>query len=591
MSGVSHYATIARMSEAVLDYPTPLAAPRAEDLLTGLHRPGGVTAAVDALADCDPGPGLCALLEALDGQLDRAQQEHLLAAWDRQVAWSMSRLYGAAAPFATDQDGAEWTDLETLRHSLGLSRHGARNIALIARRLVTVFPTTFGQLQRGRITRGHVWALVELTKDLDDTQAGQVEDLVHAAAPTQTIAEYRREVQRAVITVDPDSADRRARAQVTGRRVTKWTERGGMGRMLAELPPEDLAAAWAALNARADDGVTPDDPRGRPARLADALVESLTGVPASHDPRRDPATPPTPADPDQPFDGGPEDNGSGPDSGPEDGGPPDNGDPEPAPVTPCSPATRPPGGQVEIQVVVPARWMRWDGELTDPCGCPEPFNAPPVVLPTANRRARRAAGRTRPRGRRLTSPVHAVIGFGALFRADQIPGELPGLGPVPASVIRRMAEGPVVLRRLVVDDRGRLLDAELTTVLEPGTPLDETLEDLLLSTPYRLAPLDYGSTVYRFPAELDRHVVLRDRTCTIPGCGQPATRCDGEHAIPYPQGPTSETNCGAMCRWHHRLKTRGGWHIHRLPDESVLWTSPGGFTRRRPHYDYRRFLG
>jgi hypothetical protein len=180
------------MSEAVLDYPTPLAAPRAEDLLTGLHRPGGVAAAVDSLADCDPGPGLCALLEALDGKVDRAQHEHLLAAWDRQVAWSMARLYGAASVFAGAEDSREWVNLETIRHALGLSRHGARNIALIAQRLVTVFPTTFGLLQRGRITRGHVWALVELTKGMEDEPAGKVEEMVVADAPGQTIASSAR---------------------------------------------------------------------------------------------------------------------------------------------------------------------------------------------------------------------------------------------------------------------------------------------------------------------------------------------------------------------------------------------------------------
>jgi hypothetical protein len=250
-----------------------------------------------------------------------------------------------------------------------------------------------------------------------------------------------------------------------------------------------------------------------------------------------------------------------------------------------------PADTVEIQVVVPSRWMTWDPELTDATGCPEPYNAPTVLLPLANRATRRITARTRPRGRRLGSGVHAVIGFGSLFRGEQSPGELTHVGAVPASLVRRMTEGSVVLRRLVVDEHGRLLDGELTIVLAPGSPLDEQVEDLLLSTPYRVAPLDYGSTVYRLPAELDRHVVLRDRTCTVPGCGQPATRCDGEHAVPYPQGPTSETNCGAMCRWHHRLKTHADWDIQRLPDGSVLWTSPGGFTRRRPHFDYRRFLG
>jgi hypothetical protein len=66
--------------------------------------------------------------------------------------------------------------------------------------------------------------------------------------------------------------------------------------MLADLPPEDIAAAWEALCRRADEIAQPDDPRARPARLADALVEAITGVPAANDPRRRPDTPTTPTD-------------------------------------------------------------------------------------------------------------------------------------------------------------------------------------------------------------------------------------------------------------------------------------------------------
>jgi hypothetical protein len=151
-----------------------------------------------------------------------------------------------------------------------------------------------------------------------------------------------------------------------------------------------------------------------------------------------------------------------------------------------------------------------------------------------------------------------------------------------------MAQGRVLLRRLVVDDRGRLIDAELTITLPAGSPLTPAVDELL-TAPYRAHPLDYGSAVYRLPADLDRHVILRDRTCTAPGCGQPALRCDGEHAIPWPRGNTSEDNCGAMCRWHHRLKTHAGWRVERLADGSVLWTSPEGLSRRRRPFDYTRY--
>jgi hypothetical protein len=184
----------------------------------------------------------------------------------------------------------------------------------------------------------------------------------------------------------------------------------------------------------------------------------------------------------------------------------------------------------------------------------------------------------------------AVIGLDSLLGHAGVPGEISTFGAVPATVVRRMAQGRVILRRLVVDDHGRLVDAELTLTLPAGSAMDPMLVDTLLTAPYRVHPLDYGSTVYRLPADLDRHVVLRDRTCTVPGCGQPALRCDGEHAIPWPDGATSEGNCGAMCRWHHRLKTHCGWTVERLADGSVLWTSPEGLSRRRRPFDYTRYI-
>jgi hypothetical protein len=236
-------------------------------------------------------------------------------------------------------------------------------------------------------------------------------------------------------------------------------------------------------------------------------------------------------------------------------------------------------------VVVQVGQLRGQAERATPLETePDPAS---VVVPLAPRRVRRAL---HGRGRRLNSALWAVIGLDSLLGQTDVPGEIATFGAVPASVVRRMAQGRVILRRLVVDDHGRLLDAEHTVTLPACTVIDTELVQTLLTAPYRAHPLDYGSTVYRLPADLDRHVVLRDRTCTVTGCSQPALRCDGEHAIPWPLGPTSEDNCGAMCRWHHRLKTHAGWTVERLHDGSVRWTSPEGLSRRRRPFDYTRYI-
>jgi hypothetical protein len=534
-----------------------------------------IAEAIELIPLLPPGPESAELLMSLPPSTDRLLQSVVLEAWDRHVSWAQAMLYGAAQPFACS-DGPERDNLEAVRHALGLSAHGAKNVQAIAKRLFTLFASTLGLLQRGQISRGHVWGLIEMTADLDDHEAGLIEDRVIADAPGQTIAEFRRALDRARQAVCPEAAQQRHERKVAGRRVTRWTDRDGMGRLLADLPPEDIAAAWEALCRRADEITQPGDPRGHSARLADALVESITGVPAANDPRR---RPDTPATPDDEWDQRP-------------------ATPHPAatsaarreqepPTAAGAPPTAAgmPGDEVEIHVVVQAAQLRGAAEPAIPL---EPVAEPgSVVVPLAPRRVRRALNR---RGRRLSSAMWAVIGLDSLLAQADVPGEISTFGAVPASVVRRMAQGRVILRRLVVDEQGRLLDAELTVSLPAGTAIDAALVETLLTAPYRLHPLDYGSTVYRLPADLDRHVVLRDRTCTVPGCGQPAMRCDGEHAIPWPWGDTSEDNCGAMCRWHHRLKTHSGWTVERLEDGSVLWTSPEGLSRRRPAFDYTRYI-
>jgi hypothetical protein len=73
-------------------------------------------------------------------------------------------------------------------------------------------------------------------------------------------------------------------------------------------------------------------------------------------------------------------------------------------------------------------------------------------------------------------------------------------------------------------------------------------------------------------------VRCRDLTCRFPGCDEPAYRCDLDHTIPYPVGPTCASNLACLCRKHHLLKTFCGWLDRQLPDGTIIWTAPGGQT-------------
>src|SRR4051795_8398339 len=83
--------------------------------------------AVELIPLLPPGPESASLLVSLPPHSDRLLQSLVLEAWDRHVSWAQAMLYGAAQPFACS-DSPEREDLELVRHALGLSAHGAKNV-------------------------------------------------------------------------------------------------------------------------------------------------------------------------------------------------------------------------------------------------------------------------------------------------------------------------------------------------------------------------------------------------------------------------------------------------------------------------------
>ena len=125
--------------------------------------------------------------------------------------------------------------------------------------------------------------------------------------------------------------------------------------------------------------------------------------------------------------------------------------------------------------------------------------------------------------------VNITVGLATLLGDNDQPAELDGYGPIPASMARRIAEDPSgTWRRLITDEAGKLLD--------------------------------YGTTTYKPPADLARHVKMRDRKCVIPGCGRRAVHCEVDHEVPFPRGGTNARNLRPLCKRHHIMKThsRGG---------------------------------
>jgi hypothetical protein len=162
-----------------------------------------------------------------------------------------------------------------------------------------------------------------------------------------------------------------------------------------------------------------------------------------------------------------------------------------------------------------------------------------------------------PKAHGMRPAVQVTVALSTLLGLDEQPGELAGHGPIPASVARRVAGDQTgTWRRLITDPTGRLLD--------------------------------YGTTTYRPPADLARHVMARDQTCTFPGCRRSAHRCDLDHAIPASAGgATSADNLAVLCRRHHRAKHEAGWRVRRDQHTGDShWTAPTGhrYTSTPPPY-------
>lgn len=158
----------------------------------------------------------------------------------------------------------------------------------------------------------------------------------------------------------------------------------------------------------------------------------------------------------------------------------------------------------------------------------------------------------RPHRRPVT--VNVTIDLPTLLGLAENPGQLSGYGAIPASVARELASDATWKRFITDPQTGNLLD--------------------------------YGREKYEPPQALVDFLLARDRTCRFPGCRQPASRSDIDHAHSWETGgETKPENLGLLCRRHHRLKTHGRWALVSNADGSCNWTSPSGknyFVPARP---------
>jgi 5-methylcytosine-specific restriction endonuclease McrA len=141
--------------------------------------------------------------------------------------------------------------------------------------------------------------------------------------------------------------------------------------------------------------------------------------------------------------------------------------------------------------------------------------------------------------------LNLVIDYDTLRGLAEHP-VLLGDEPVPAAIGREAARFATSVRRLVTD------------------PVDGHL-------------LDYGARQY-LPAPLRDYVLARDGGCRSPGCTRRAPRhLQLDHVVPFPTGPSSTANTGALCVDCHQRKTAGLLTItHSTTDGAATFTTAWG---------------
>jgi hypothetical protein len=221
--------------------------------------------------------------------------------------------------------------------------------------------------------------------------------------------------------------------------------------------------------------------------------------------------------------------------------------------------------------------------------------------------------------------IEIRAGLATLLGLDELPGEIPGLGLLPAPDTRhRVArQRRAQWRFAVTGPDGRLLSEGLTrhrpdhigphrvgpqgvgppgppggivelhiplALLEHLTGPDGTappgwaalLADVAaqhIDRDRRLTDLDARPHA-RFPgAALRRHTQIRDRFCAFPGCRHPARAAQSDHSRGHGVGgSTVRINIGPLCGHDHDVKTRAGWTLTQPEPRLFHWCSPLGGT-------------
>ena len=203
-----------------------------------------------------------------------------------------------------------------------------------------------------------------------------------------------------------------------------------------------------------------------------------------------------------------------------------------------------------------------------------------------------APGGTDAVGSSASAPVRSGPTLHVHLHLDALTGTTSTAGTV-GTITARDGAGPVARVTGGPDPGARAVEAveRWITGLRPGARVTVT--------PVVDLTAHLAVDAYEIPDRLRMQVEHRDLTCRFPWCSRTGS-LDKDHIDPYqfrdsadpeepgdpdglgavggrpPPGQTSTSNLAQLCRFHHRVKTHGGWTYERTHDTVLTWTSPLG---------------
>jgi len=146
----------------------------------------------------------------------------------------------------------------------------------------------------------------------------------------------------------------------------------------------------------------------------------------------------------------------------------------------------------------------------------------------------------------VTAEVVVIMHDTTLLGDDDLPGWLPGHGPLPAGMVKDWLADPAAekfIRRMYT----RPTDGQLVAL---------------------------ESVRRRFPAGLTKMLTIRDDQCATPWCNSPIQ--DADHRLAWSQGgKTSWDNATGLCKRCNQRKQNRGWTYTGTPDRLTVTTPTG----------------